>query len=58
MPTPPFLLQCPPNHFSPSPSSSPTPGQEYEGEWFEKWNCAVSILRSGTATSTHSLIDK
>ena len=23
------------------------PGQEYEGEWFEKLNCAVSILRSG-----------
>jgi uracil phosphoribosyltransferase len=24
-------------------------GHEYEGEWFEKWNCAVSILRSGEA---------
>lgn len=25
----------------------PLVGQEYEGQWFEKWNCAVSILRSG-----------
>jgi uracil phosphoribosyltransferase len=24
-------------------------GQEFEGEWFEKLNCAVSILRSGEA---------
>ena len=25
----------------------PVTGCNYEGEWFEKMNCAVSILRSG-----------
>jgi len=27
----------------------PVTGCNYEGEWFEKMNCAVSILRSGEA---------
>ena len=31
------------DHFIVSSSA----GCEYEGEWFEKMNCAVSILRSG-----------
>ena len=30
------------------------PGQEYEGEWFEKLNCAVSILRSGVCVLEYS----
>ena len=30
-------------HILPPPS-----GCEYQGEWFNKNNCAVSILRSGT----------
>lgn len=28
-------------------------GFEYEGEWFEKNNCAVSILRSGKLLVVH-----
>ena len=41
-----------------TPVLCPT-GWEYKGEWFEKLNCAVSILRSGeisltTHTHTHT----